>query len=255
MNFEIAGPNPVVGEGDIIEVGEDGVSVGATIWFDATVPGRVVIRCVTPTRQPLPGSPLYIVEHGKEAASVRFVHIAAPKQSGREIAKKKTAARGDMDTNSRASQHFGDFGEGLVTYVLIRKGFEVACVDHVGADLIAQKTSHRIAVSVKARRYRRSEKLEARALVIEEKNLEKLQYFADRFALEPVVAHVACFDDDKSIHVFMLRVSDIKEFLTKTDKGYRLGIGKAHLAGAMARPYVGYSSWSNESIDDKLFPD
>lgn len=40
---------------------------------------------------------------------------------------------------SRASKQLGDFGEGLVTYTLIRKGFEVACVDHVGADLIAER--------------------------------------------------------------------------------------------------------------------
>ena len=42
-------------------------------------------------------------------------------------------------TQTRAPKLIGDFGEGLVTYALIRKGFEVAVVDHVGADLIAEK--------------------------------------------------------------------------------------------------------------------
>ena len=49
--------------------------------------------------------------------------------------------------HSRAPKLLGDFGEGLVTYTLIRKGFEVAFVDHVGADLIAEKDDYRIAVS------------------------------------------------------------------------------------------------------------
>jgi hypothetical protein len=37
--------------------------------------------------------------------------------------------------HSRAAKQLGNFGEGLVTYNLIRKGFEVAYVDHVGAAL------------------------------------------------------------------------------------------------------------------------
>lgn len=44
-----------------------------------------------------------------------------------------------LSKNSRAPKQLGDFGEGLVTYALIRKGLEVECVGHVGADLIAQK--------------------------------------------------------------------------------------------------------------------
>ncbi len=35
-----------------------------------------------------------------------------------------------MIKQTRAPKQLGDFGEGLVTYALIRKGFEVACVDH-----------------------------------------------------------------------------------------------------------------------------
>lgn len=40
---------------------------------------------------------------------------------------------------TRAPQQLGDFGEGLVTYALIRKEYEIAFVGHVGADLIAEK--------------------------------------------------------------------------------------------------------------------
>lgn len=43
------------------------------------------------------------------------------------------------NNQSRAPKLIGDFGEGLVTYALIRGGYEVAHVDHEGADLIAVK--------------------------------------------------------------------------------------------------------------------
>lgn len=160
----------------------------------------------------------------------------------------------DNNTNTRASKHLGDFGEGLVTYTLVRKGFEVATVDHVGADLIAQKGSVRIAVSVKARHYRAGSS-ETRAMEIDDKHLEKLEHFAARFNLGPVMAHVACVDDDKMIHLFMLRMSDIKQFLNRGKEGYRLMYGQKHLANSMGCAYVDYSSWSNESIGCRLFAD
>jgi hypothetical protein len=50
--------------------------------------------------------------------------------------------------NTRAPKLLGDFGEGLITYLLIRKGFEVAYVDHVGADLIAERSGELWAVLV-----------------------------------------------------------------------------------------------------------
>src|SRR5579863_3147769 len=111
-----------------------------------------------------------------------------------------------MRSTTRAPKLLGDFGEGLVTYALIRKGFEVACVDHVGADLIAERSPHRIAVSVKTRLYREGTD-ETRGLVIKYAHVEKLEEFAKRFRLEPVFAHAVCIPDDKIIHLFMLRVA------------------------------------------------
>jgi hypothetical protein len=75
MNFEIVGPNPITGEGDVIEVGEDGVGAGATVWFDNSVAGTTVIRCVTPTKCPPTGASLYSVEVGREPGMVRFIYI------------------------------------------------------------------------------------------------------------------------------------------------------------------------------------
>jgi len=156
------------------------------------------------------------------------------------------------NSESRAPKLLGDFGEGLVTYALIRKGFEVACVDHVGADLIAQKESHRIAVSVKTRLYR-SLSVETRGTVIETSHIEKLERFPARFALEPVFTHAVCIADDKVIHLFMLRVVDIRKYLDKVVHGFRLRFSNEHLTKTIQLPYVDYSSWSNESIGSKLF--
>ena len=137
-------------------------------------------------------------------------------------------------------------------YNLIRKGFEVAEVDHVGADLIAERHPHRIAVSVKTRMFK-SGSVESRGIVIEDDHLEKLDRFARRFNLEPVFAHAVCIADDRIIHLFMLRVADIRTSFEKVKHGYRLRFSQRHLQGLVALPCVDYSSWSNESIGCRLF--
>ena len=148
---------------------------------------------------------------------------------------------------SRASKQLGDFGEGLVNYTLIRKGFEVACVDHVGADLIAERKGYRVAVSVKTRQYRHGS-IESRGFVFEYSHVEKLKYFAKRFDLHPIIAHAVCIADDHALHLFMLRVADVRTKLKAVKLGYRFQYGSNHLAETIALPFVDYSSWSNESI-------
>lgn len=154
--------------------------------------------------------------------------------------------------HSRASKQLGDFGEGLVTYALIRKGFEVACVDHVGADLIAEKNDQKIAVSVKTRIFRHGS-IETRGIVIDFDHLEKLEHFAKRFDLDSVFAHAVCISDDHAIHLFMLRVADIREKLRVVKHGYRFNFGLNHLRDSIALPYVDYFSWSSERISAGLF--
>jgi hypothetical protein len=156
-----------------------------------------------------------------------------------------------MNTNTRSPKLLGDFGEGLVTYTLIRKGFEVAHVDHVGADLIAQRDSHRIAVSVKTRRYKEGT-AEAPGFVFEFGHIEKLRFFSHRFELEPVLVHVACMADARVIHCFMVKVSEIS-CLKKTKLGYHLNYNGGNLAAVIGLPSIDYSSWSKESIGSKLF--
>ena len=153
---------------------------------------------------------------------------------------------------SRAPKLLGDFGEGLVTYALIRKGFEVACVDHVGADLIGEKDRYKIAVSVKTRMFREGS-VESRGVVFEFGHLDKLKHFAQRFDLDPVMAHAVCIADDQIIHLFILRVADICAELKAVKHGYRFLFGPKHLTDIIALPYVDYSCWSNEQITDGLF--
>ena len=156
------------------------------------------------------------------------------------------------NTNSRAAKQLGDFGEGLATYTLIRKGFEVACVDHVGADLIAEKEAYRIAVSVKTRMFRQGS-VESRGIVFEFCHLEKLEYFAKRFDLDPVMAHAVCISDDHDIHLFILRVADIHDKLNKVKHGYSFQFSPKRLSDVVELPFVDYSCWSNETITNGLF--
>jgi Holliday junction resolvase len=160
------------------------------------------------------------------------------------------AARDQQHT--RAAKHLGNFGEGLVTYNLIRKGFEVAHVDHVGADLIAERHPYRIAVSVKTRMFK-SGSVESRGVVVEEDHLQKLEHFAQRFNLDPVVALAACIADERVIHLFMVRVEDIRGQFEKVKFGYTLRFSKRHFDHLTAMPCVDYSSWSNETIGCRLF--
>lgn len=159
--------------------------------------------------------------------------------------------------HTRAPKQLGDFGEGLVTYALIRKSFEVAYVDHVGADLIAHRGTHKLAVSVKTRSFKAGSP-ESRIIEIDLDHIEKLKYFAQRFDLDPVFAQVVSIVDDKIIHLFIIRIQDISKLLAdgvinKSKYGYTLGFSKKRLPSLTTNPYVDYSSWSNESIGSKLF--
>lgn len=154
--------------------------------------------------------------------------------------------------HTRAPKQLGDFGEGLVTYALIRKGFEVACVDHVGADLIAELNNYKIAISVKTRMYR-SGSIESRGTVFEAAHLDKLDHFAKRFDLEPVLAHAVCLTDDRVIHLFIIRSIDIRTHLKAVKHGYGFQFGPKHLETTIALPFVDYSRWGDEHIADGLW--
>lgn len=157
-----------------------------------------------------------------------------------------------MVTQTRAPKQLGDFGEGLVTYTLIRKDFEVAYVDHVGADLIAEKSGKRYAISVKTRLFREGSK-ESRMVVVEDKHIKKLEYFSKQFGLISLFAQVICIADEKLIHLFTIPVSKISDILPKTKHGYSLKFGKKKIYELVNNNDVDYSVWKDENIGDKEF--
>jgi Holliday junction resolvase len=152
-----------------------------------------------------------------------------------------------MSKQTRSPKQMGDFGEGLVTYALIRKGFEVAYVDHVGADLIAEKAGKRIAVSVKTRLFRPGS-TESRMMVFEFSALDKLQNFAQQFGMDPVFAQVVCLADDRIIHLFMIRVEEIPQVLPKVGNGYSIRFSNKRIKDLTNNDLVDYCCWKDENI-------
>ena len=152
-----------------------------------------------------------------------------------------------MEINTRAAKRIGDFGEGLVTYALIRKGFEVACVDDIGADLIAFGRGQRFAVSVKARLFRPGSR-ESRVTVIEYGHLQKLRVFADRFAMVPLLAQVVALADDGIIHLYIFKADEIASVLPAVKDGYSLRFGPRHAEGLSHNPCVDYSCWRKKLV-------
>jgi Holliday junction resolvase len=146
----------------------------------------------------------------------------------------------------------GDFGEGLVTYALIRKGFEVAVVDHVGADLIAEKGGMRFAVSVKTRLFK-SGSQESRGFVAEELHLKKLDHFANQFGMTPLFALLVSIADEKAIHLMIARAEDIRNGLPLVKHGYSYRFSESSRQALFDHPFIDYSCWAQETIGGKDF--
>jgi hypothetical protein len=148
---------------------------------------------------------------------------------------------------TRAAKHVGGFGEDLVTYALIRSGYEVATVDHVGADLIAERGGGRYAVSVKSRMYREKSK-ESRGVLFSDRDIEKLNEFAHRFGLRALFAHVCSIVDDRRIHVVMFPIEIVPEVMKKVQHGFRKDI-----RDLIEDDRVSYSCWIEDCLDTHAF--
>jgi Holliday junction resolvase len=146
------------------------------------------------------------------------------------------------EKQTRAPKQLGDFGEGLVTYALIRKGYEVAYVDHVGADLIAEKDGKRYAISVKFRLFRKGSK-ESRMITVNNDDIEKLENFSKQFGMIPVFAQAVSIVDDEKIHLFIISVEDLKNMLKPTKKGYSLRFGRKNILNLINDNRVEYCLW------------
>ena len=157
-----------------------------------------------------------------------------------------------MPLQTRYPKLLGDFGEGLVTYALIRKGFEVAVVDHVGADLIAEKSGSRFAVSVKTRMFKHGSK-ESLVFVVEDQHLKKLDHFARQFGMTPLFALVLCLADERNIHLVLARAEDVRENLPKVKHGYSLRFSKSSRRKLFEQSFIDYSCWADETIGEMDF--
>ena len=153
---------------------------------------------------------------------------------------------------TRAPKLLGDFGEGLVTYALIRKGYEVAYVDHVGADLIAEKNGNRLAISVKTRLFKTGSK-ESQVFVVEKHHIAKLENFAAQFGMVPIFALLVSLADEHMIHLVIMPVAELKNNLPEVEHGYSIRFTPKKRSELMAKPFVDYSYWKEEKIGDKDF--
>ncbi len=152
-----------------------------------------------------------------------------------------------------APKLIGDFGEGFVTYVLIRKGYEVAVVDHVGADLIAEKGGNRFAVSVKTRVFKKGSK-ESLVFVVEESHIEKLEKFAALFGMTAIFALLVCLSDEQMIHLMIVPVSKLKEKLPSVKHGYSIRFSPKTRNNLLVEyPFIDYSCWKEVKLGDKDF--
>ena len=151
------------------------------------------------------------------------------------------------ENQTRAPKQIGDFGEALTTYTLIRKGFEVARVDHVGADLIAEKDHHRFALSVKTRFYR-AESRETRAVFITNDNLKKLKIFAEQFGMVPLLSFAFILVADDIMHIAMFHSANIGEVMKPTTSGYRRNVDEL-----VKEEKVDYSFWYEKQIGSSNF--
>jgi len=165
----------------------------------------------------------------------------------------------ELKQPSRAAKQLGDFGEALVTYDFIRKEYQVAVVDHVGADLIcskeeSEKRYKRYAVSVKTRWFKPGS-TESRMFNIEEAHLEKLKYFSKLFNLEPLFSLLVCLSDSQKLVLFTLKVSDIEigDICNPTKDAYSLKFSDKYIEQLKNDPRVSVSSWENEVIGEDIF--
>lgn len=153
---------------------------------------------------------------------------------------------------TRAPKQIGEFGEGLVTYALIQKGYEVAYVDHVGADLIAEKKGERFAISVKTRLFKARSK-ESKVFVIENSYLDKLEYFSQQFGMTPIFALVVNIVDEQKIHLLMMKVDNIKSTLPEVTHGFTIRFSEKNRQVLLEMSMIDYSCWIQEKLGNKDF--
>lgn len=115
----------------------------------------------------------------------------------------------EQEKAGRLPKQFGDFGENLVVWWLGQFfDYNVALVDHEGADIIAYKGTEKLAISVKS--------IHRASTIFDVHNQKQLSKFAEKFGkLTPAVAFVFA-DYEKSqktrLDVFLFLLNDFDFF-------------------------------------------
>ena len=149
---------------------------------------------------------------------------------------------------SRSAKLIGDFGEGLAMYAFIRSQYEVVHVDHVGADLMAEKNGSKLAISVKTRNREKLTK-ESDMVVIKDDDINKLDFFSKKFGMDSVFCQIICEKKKNIIHMFIISVTDLKKGMKKNNNGYSLYYSAKKISKTKSIAGMHYSQWSDEKIN------
>jgi hypothetical protein len=159
-----------------------------------------------------------------------FPTLRRPAREGQALVSKAEM----MKKSSRHSTITGDFAEVLVLYWLSKFGYECACIDHTGIDLIACKTdgSERMGISVQcSSRYDGTENRNVNLHPFEE-----VRAACKVFGLVPFAAIVV--DGANIIHCFLLSLDHLETLATgKASQRYWL-MSKRSLAKYRADPAI-----------------
>ncbi len=120
-----------------------------------------------------------------------------------------------MEKSTRHSKIVADFAEALVLYWLSKSGYECACVDHTGIDLIAcsKDGSVRMGISVKARS--RYDRTEAVSVNLPLDGFRKAREAWQSFGCIPYYAIVV--DSVHGVRCFLLALDDLEQIATGND--------------------------------------
>ena len=89
--------------------------------------------------------------------------------------------------------------------------------------------------------------------VIESDHLRKLDVFAERFAMEALLAQVICLADDKMIHLFLFQAAQLGSMLPAVQNGYSIRFGPRWVESLAGHTAVDYSCWREELVGGSWF--
>ncbi len=162
----------------------------------------------------------------RTGAFVRGRLLFRPKTKGENMGSKEME---NEEKAGRLAHQFGKFGEGLVLWWLGHfYNYNVALVDHEGADIVAHKGDEHLAISVKS--------IHAASIYYDTHNQKQLKIFAEKFGnLKPAVAFVFAWGDrekdkeDTMIDVFLFKLEEIKKYIDNNEKGFGIKNGDYYI--------------------------